>query len=204
MDTYDTLKKEIAAWSHRNDIGPRIDTFIAMAEREMYNNPFRILKIRGQETTLDTVTAGITLALPSDYQSLRELRLNIANRDEQINFRVPEQMKRSRGTGVPTQYTIDSQIEFNRTPDQNYPVRFKYYKTPTPLSSTNQTNEVLSANANIYLFGSLSGLFKYAQDDEQSSLYFQMFLNEIKGTNNLMKRGRYGVSPQMTLNGTTP
>jgi len=201
---YDGLKQEVIDWTHREDIAQRVETFIQIAETEMFNNDIQILKVRGQETTLDTVTAGDTLALPSDYQSLREIRLLIDNDRGRLLTRAPSQMRRDPGTGKPTQFSIKDTIEFNRTPDQNYPIRLVYYKIPAPLSDTNQTNEVLAENANIYLFGAVAAAFMFAVEEQSAAQYYQLFINAIKGTNKSIKQGRYGPAPQMTMNTTTP
>jgi len=204
MNDFDSLKQEIIDWSHRNDVDQRVDTFIQMAETVMYNNPIQILNVRGKETSLTIPTAGKTLALPADYLSMRSIRFDLNNDNGKLLFRTPEQMKRKSGTGRPLYFTVTDQIEFNQTPDQVYNLDIIYHAKPLPLSSTNQTNEVLVQNANIYLFGALAALFQYAQDEQMAAQNFQQFMSEIKGTNKTMKRGRYGTAPQMTLSTTTP
>jgi len=204
LSSYDGLKQEIIDWSHRDDVLPKIDTFIQMAETAMFNNPIQILNVRGKETSLAIPTTGQTLALPADYLSMRSIRFDLNNDNGKLLFRTPEQMKRKSGTGRPLYFTVTDQIEFNQTPDQVYNLDIIYHAKPLPLSSTNQTNEVLVQNANIYLFGALAALFKYAVDEVESQQYYANFIGEIKGTNKLMKKGRYGTAPQMTLNTTTP
>ncbi len=204
LSDYDGLKQEIIDWSHREDIDQRVDTFIQMAENVMYNNPAENLKVRGQEATIVLPTAGQVLALPSDYMEIRAIQFLIPNNNADVLFRSPSQMKRRNGQGKPDYFTITDNIEFNRIPDSVYTVEIKYHSKPQPLSTDNQTNEALLANPNIYLFGALSALFQYAQDEQQAAQNFQQFMNEIKGTNKTMKRGRFGPAPQMTLAGSTP
>ena len=202
LSTFDGLRQEVLDWGHREDVANRVDTFIQMAEFDMYNNPFQVLRVRGQETTNTFTVTGQTLALPTDFMEMREVRFLISQNDQKVIFRTPDQMKRKTGTGRPEFFTVTDQIEFNRVPDSNYTIELKYFAIPTPLSTDNQTNVVLSTNPNIYLFGALSALFKYAMDEQQAAINFQQFMNEIKGTNRAIKRGRYGPAPQMTLAGT--
>lgn len=204
LSTFDNLKLEIIDWSKRGDIDLKVDTFIQMAETEMYANPVEVLRVRGQETRSTATTDGQYLALPDDFQSLRGIRFVIAGEDNELVFRSPEQMQRQPSTGRPEFFTVTSQIEFNRVPDDNYTVEIHYFAKPTPLSSSNATNEVLAANPNIYLFGALWAVFKYAIDEPQSQLYYSQFINAVKGTNRLDKKGRYGPAPVMTAPGCTP
>ena len=63
LDTFDNLKLEIIDFSHRDDIDQKVETFIELAEQEMFANPDEILRVRGQETRLETTTSGQSLAM---------------------------------------------------------------------------------------------------------------------------------------------
>lgn len=204
LDTFDNLKLEIIDWSKRRDIALKLDTFIQMAETEMYANPVEILHIRGQETRVEDTTSGQFLALPTDYQTMRQIRLLVAGQENDLDYRAPSQMDRQPATGRPTMFTITSQIEFNRVPDSNYDLAIDYVALPAALSDSNPSNAVLVANPNIYLFGALWAVFDYAVDEIQSQKYYQMFINSIKGANRLDKKGRYGPAPVMSAPGCTP
>jgi len=204
LDTYENLQLEIIDWSHRSDVDTRIETFITLTESEMFNNPIEILKIRGLEKRVTLVTSGKYLDLPEDYQALRGLRFLIDGEDGQIRYSSPEQMIRQPSTGRPTTFTITSQIEFNREPDQDYSIELQYYALPAILSDENQTNEVLVANPNIYLFGALSALYRWADQPQESQSYYAQFISAIKGSNKLYKKGRYGPTPAISVQGMTP
>jgi hypothetical protein len=205
LDTYTNLKQEVIDFSHRGDLDLKIDTFIDMAETEMYANTQEVLKIRSLET-LDTTatTTSRLIALPTCYQSMRSMRLTINSNTSNLRFRAPEQMVRVGSSGLPQFYTVTDQIEFDRTPDAAYTIEFQYYATPTGLSSSNATNVVLDDNPNIYLFGTLWAVFEYAVDEVQSQKYYTRFINAIKGANKKDKEGRYGPAPAMRIEGSTP
>jgi len=202
--TYDQLVDEIIDWSHREDIDLKVPSCIQMAETEMFNNETQILQIRGQERTVTLPTSGQNLALPADYQSMRSIRLLIPNHDQAVTFRAPSQMARQNPTGRPKFYTIGSDIEFERVPDQVYNVEIKYYALPLALTPSNQTNEVILSNPNMYLFGALWALNLYAQEGQAAGSYYVGFISAIRGANKKDKRGRYGPAPQMTVSTTTP
>ena len=204
LDTFDNLKIEIIEWSHRSDLDLKISVFIQMAEQEMFSNSTESLQLRGSEARAETVTTGKYLALPGDYQSVRSIRIITDAGHNELLFRTPEQMDRRSGTGKPCQFSITSQIEFDITPDQAYTVEMQYFAKPTPLSSSNATNEVLDNFPTIYLFGTLWALFNYAVDEAEAGKYYAQFISAIRGANKIQKRGRYGPAPVMTLEGATP
>lgn len=201
---YDSLKQEIITWAHRDDVDLHIDTFIQLAETDMFSNPIEVLKVRGQEARSTAATSGQYLALPDDFIKMRSLRFLIPGEQWELYQRAPEQMHREPATGRPDQFTVTSQIEFNRVPDSDYEIEMQYFAKPAPLSTTNASNEVLADNPNIYLFGALAALFKWARQPQDSAEYYDQFIDSIKGANMLFKKGRYGANPQMTLEGSTP
>ena len=206
LSNYSELKQSIIAWSFRNDMDLLIDDFILLAETEMFNNSFTNLEVKGQETTDTTLTTTARIvALPTNYQSMRSIRLSLNSFGSEIRFRAPEQMIRSDTTGRPVYFTIvGNNIEFDREPDALYEIEIKYYASPTALSSTNATNTVLTNNPTIYLFGSLWALYTHAVDEVEAQKYYTRFIGAIKGANKQSKSGRYGPAPAMRIEGSTP
>lgn len=206
LSTYEELKQSIINWSHRGDIDLLVDDFILLTETEMFNNAIENLEVKGQETTDDTLTTTSRIvALPSNYQSMRSLRLNLNSFGSEIRFRAPEQMVRQDASGRPSFFTVvGNNLEFDRTPDAVYNIELQYYAFPTPLSTSNASNTVLANNPNIYLFGALAAVYAFATDDIQSAGYYSRFINAIQGANKLSRAGRYGPAPAMRIEGSTP
>ena len=204
LDTYDNLKLEIIDFSHRSDLDLKIDTFIDMAEQDMFANPDEILRVRGQEVRLEDTTSGQFLALPADFQSMRSIQLVTGGGDIELCFKAPADMQQIPGPGQPNFFTVTSQIEFERVPDSDYDIILQYYAIPAPLSSSNQTNAILTTFPNIYLFGALAALWSFANDEVEAARNYQSFIRAIKGANKKDKQGRYGPAPAMTPAGSTP
>jgi len=210
LSNYSELKQSVITWSKRGDVDQLIDDFILIAEDAMLANPTENLKIREQETRSTATLAVDTrfLALPADYVSMRKVTLIV---DDGVNsrwpllFRTPDQMHVTTGSeGQPMQFSVTSQIEFDRTADQNYTIEIQYLAGLTPLSSTNTTNVILDNGPNVYLFGCLWALFRYSQDIEEESRYLSLFLDAITGINRKMNAGRYGPRPRIIPRGTKP
>jgi hypothetical protein len=200
LTTYNELIKEVADWSHRSDLAIKIPDFIMLAEMAMYSNDQEVLTIRSMETISTALTAGQYLALPDDFESARSVRLVTNDNGGELRFQAPEQMKKESSGGRPTFFTIvGNEIQFNRTPDSEYTIEVQYYRKATPLSATNQTNEILTNHPSIYLFGALTALFSYSLDTEQQMKYNQMFLVALKGANKADKKGRYGPAMAMSI-----
>lgn len=206
LDTYNNLKIEIIKWSKRDDLDLDIDTFIDLAETEMFNNSVENLKVRGQESTYTTTlsTTLRTLALPADYISSRSVRIQISDDSRKIEYAAPEFMNIRDGNGIPLFFTITDEIEFDVIAEAAYGFDMQYIGKPTALSSSNQTNAVLTNNPNIYLFGSLWALKQRTEEFEESANYYAQFINAIKGANKQYFEGQFGPAPVMRVDGMTP
>ncbi len=197
---FDELVKEVIDWSHRDDLGTKIPLFIQLAENAMYSNSVNPLKVRQLETITTQLTTSNLISLPTNYESMRSVRLVIDSGSGKLTYQAPEQMNRQTGTGRPLFFTIvGDQLEFSRTPDQSYTIEFQFYARADNLSPINQTNAILTNHPSIYLFGALAALFKFAQDTEQELSYSGQFLDSIAGANKADKKGRYGPAPSMSL-----
>jgi hypothetical protein len=201
LDTFDNLKLEIIDWSHRNDIDLKVDTFINLAEVEMFSNSTKRLKVRSGET-LTTATASTSsrfLALPSGFLEMRRLRIDADEGFLPLTYRTPEQLRSTDGPARPRFFTVTDQIEFNTVPDEAYTIEFQILAEFTPLSDSNQTNPVLTLEPNVYLFGALAQVFSWANDAENQLKYEGKFISAIRGANKKYNAGKYGQSPVMKL-----
>jgi len=207
LDNYANLKEEIIDWSGRDDMDLLIDTFIDMAEQEMYANVVEPLKLRDGEvlTAFSTNTSDRFVALPTGYQSMRKVRIQIVDGESyEMRYRTPGQLNIKSSVGMPQFFTVTDQIEFDRVSDQVYAGEFQYFQEFTALSSSNTINAVLTKFPTIYLFGALWALKLKAEEPQAADGYYQRFINAIKGANNKHELGRYGPSPVMRIEGITP
>lgn len=206
LANYSQLYAAIGDWSHREDVGSYIDDFITLAEKEFYFNLDTPLRVREMEA-LDTSacsTANRFLALPTDFLESRRLDLTVSGLRKPIKYVTPNMLDIQTGTGYPTFFTITDQIEFDILPDQPYVTNLQYYKTLTALDSTNTTNAILTKYPNIYLYGALWALFKWARNDEEAAKFYNDFIRAIDGANIASQRGRYGASASCRPRGATP
>ena len=107
--------------------------------------------------------------------------------------------------GTPHEYTVTSQVELDRIPDTVYTVESQFWQKPTPLSSSNTTNAVLTNHPNVYLFGCLWAVnHVYHQETDVAANYYIKFLGAIKGANKEAKKARIGAMPTVKMRVPTP
>ena len=128
---------------------------------------------------------------------MRRLRLDLDEGFSPLDYREPDQLGSIDGPGKPRFFTLTSQIEFNTVPDEAYTVEMQYIADFTPLSSSNQTNHVLTNSPNIYLFGALTALFAYTKDEQEKAKYEDLFISAIRGANKKNRLGQYSPGPVM-------
>lgn len=209
LDTYANLKSAIGSWSHRTDVTTLIDDFIDLCEVEMYApslDGHKGLRLRAMESR-DETTTGTTdqyHALPANFVEMRRLEIITNTGNWDVKFRTPSQLVYQIAAGRPKYFTVTTQLEFDRVPDQAYEFEMQYYKTLTALSSANTSNAVLTNYPTIYLYGSLWALNVWAENDAMEDRYYKKFMEAIEAANLKDQAGRYGPSPVMTFDGPTP
>jgi hypothetical protein len=210
LATYDDLVTSILKWSHRNDVDmdDLIPDFISMAESDMFANAEEILEPRSIEKTSTATAVGTSpnesrfIELPPRYIQQRDFRITYLNKELKLTYHTPNAMRILDGTGLPCNFTVTNQIELDTVPDQDYTLTMKYYAKPAPLTPDNQTNEILTSDPSIYLYGALHQCFLWSEDDNEANKYWLKFITAIRGANKRAKAGRYGASPAIKFVGS--
>jgi hypothetical protein len=207
LDNYSNFKAAVLRFTgDRNDISDVIDDAISLADSQIYANTTTPLRIRSMETrsTATLNTSSRFLELPDGFLMMRRLKIDNDLGDCDIRYRTPDQLPLHGNTGMPRFFTVTSQLEFERVPDSAYTVEMQYFRRLAVISGSNPTNDILTNYPNIYLFGTLSEVYKYAAEEEKSQYYYTQFIEAIAGANHQDRRGRYGSSPIQRIEGSTP
>lgn len=204
LSSYAELKDEIQSWAHRSDteMVSRIDTFILLAEKEMWTK----LQIRDMEA-LSTSSLSISsryLALPSGFESMRSISLVSGGKYHDLYSARPSNLRIKDGAGIPSHYCITSQIEFDRIPSSAFTAEIRYFKALTGLSSSNTTNAVLSRFPLIYLHGALKYFGLWAEDVDFHNTYAALFLGAVDDANAKDMKASKGAAASMQIRGSTP
>lgn len=206
LSNYTELKASIADWLARDSLTAIIPDFIAMCETQ-FN---RRLRIRIMENTLSlTTVAGTgTVALPANFKSMRVIYLD-SDPDHPLNYRTPEQLIKeypSTNQSRPLAYTLEGDnIRLGPIPDAAYSLSGIYYKAVSALSDSNLTNVMLTANPDLYLYGTLLQAAPYLGQDARinvwSTFYLQI-LEDIQTEDDLDRH--FGASLQMRTDTNNP
>jgi hypothetical protein len=189
----------------------RIPTFIQLAEAKFNRELFvRQMENRSQ-TTIDTTSTGPEfISLPSDFQSMRRIRLSSVTGKPHLDFKSGTQLDEyrfSRGntTGQPLFFTIfGAEIEIAPTPDQNYTIEMVYRKN-IPALASNSTNWLLTLAPDLYLYGALLESAPYIKEDDRIQTWGLGFKTALDGVNSLGMTSTFNAAPlAMRSSGATP
>lgn len=200
ITTYAELKQNILDYTKRtgNDILSKLDQFIDSAESDIWE----VLRVREMEyrTTGTTSTSDRFLALPTGFIRLRQLQITVDSVLYGMRQVPLAHMKIQDAAGIPYQFAITSQIEFNRTSDQAYTIEFDYIRQLTALSSSNTSNDILTNHPNVYLSACLKHAFLWTMQYDLAEYWEGAFQKHVSRANRESRKGSV-VNPSIYVDG---
>jgi hypothetical protein len=149
----------------------RIPSFIQLAEAKFNRQLFlRQMEQRSIAVVDLSSTEPEFIALPSDFQSMRRIRLSSVAGKPCLEFRSGAQIDEYRTSVAdvparPRYFTVFSnEIELAPTPDAAYTIEMVYRQFVPPLA-TNGTNWLLASAPDLYLYGALLEAAPYIKED---------------------------------------
>jgi hypothetical protein len=149
----------------------RQPTFIQIFEAQMNRSLFTRQMEARSTTTIDiTTTEPEMISLPTDFQSMRRVRLSSVTGKPFLEFKSGTQMDDYRSSianvsAQPKYFTIfGTEMELGPTPDANYTIEM-VYRANIPALAANSTNWLLTMAPDLYLYGSLLHSAPYIKED---------------------------------------
>ena len=201
ISTYDELKTAVANWLDRDDLTDRIPEFIALAEARMN----RVLRLRMMESkyTASTVASQRNYALPTGYIQMRNFQINTSPVTP-LQYVSPEIYDRLWGGstgGTPQFYTIiTNEIQLGPVPGSVLTLEMLFYKKITALSGTNTTEQMLTDNPDIYLYGALLEAEPFIMNDERVGLWAKGFEQAVINLQEQDNKDRHSGSALRVMN----
>ena len=201
ISTYNELKTAVANWLDRDDLTDRIPEFIALAEARMN----RVLRLRMMESkyTASTVASQRNYALPTGYIQMRNFQINTSPVTP-LQYVSPEIYDRLWGGstgGTPQFYTIiANEIQLGPIPGSVLTMEMLFYKKITALSGTNTTEQMLTDNPDIYLYGALLEAEPFIMNDERVALWAKGFAQAVADLQEQDNKDRHSGSALRVLN----
>lgn len=186
FSTYSDLVSAIGAWTHRADLVSVIPDFIRLAESRLQND----LDVRqlGQLATLTTTSGSNLVALPSDFNQMRCLSVNVGGVVQVLDNMRPEiliQRYGSATSSTPKNYSmVGGNLMLGPTPSGVQSLSLEYVATIAALSVSNPTNTVLSAYPEAYLHCCLIFAGQYLRDAEFVAGMEQLYATDVERINN--------------------
>lgn len=189
----------------------RIPTFIQLAEAKFNRELF----VRQMETrsvaTIDTTTSEPEfISLPTDFQSMRRIRLSSVSGKPTLAFMSGQQLEEWRMmhnnvSGTPKFFSImGTEIELAPTPSADCVVEMVYRKNIPPISIA-LTNWLLTLAPDLYLYGALLESAPYMKEDDRIQTWALGFKTALDGLNNLGLVSSFNAGPMTaSITGVTP
>ena len=177
VGTFAELKVAAANWLDRSDLTDRIPEFIAFAEAR-FNRVLRIRDMETVSTAISTAAGTREYSLPTGFVQMREFHLT-TDPLTPLSYITPEMMSRiwaGSSQGKPEVFTIIADnVRLGPNPDAVYTTSMLYYKKITALSASATTNDMLTNNPDIYLYGTLLEATPFIMQDERVGLWLAAF-----------------------------
>jgi hypothetical protein len=215
INTFATLVTAATEWLARDQdatLIARIPDFITLLEAKA-NRMLFVPQMESRSTT--TVDTGTTepeyISLPTDFQTMRRIRLSSVTGKPSLRFLSGTQIDEMRYasdnvTDQPTSYTIiGSELELYPTPNEDYTLEMVYRATIPALNASNTTNWLLTLAPDFYLYGTLLESAPYIKEDGRIQTWALGLSTALDGLNNLGFRQSFDAGPSdITLPGVTP
>jgi hypothetical protein len=196
------LQAAVADWLADASLVQRVPDFITLAEGKLNRTIVHpSMEQRSTATVATTSDEPEFISLPTDFQSMRRIRLNDVEGKPEIAFLSEVQLNETRTNivnvaGRPAFYTIfGDEFELVPTPDDDYELELVYRKNITALSTSNTTNWLLTLAPDVYLYGSLLQAAPYMEDNDKLPIWSAAYQSALDELNTHGTRLKFGGSP---------
>ncbi len=189
----------------------RIPTFVQLAEAK-FNRQLFARQMESRATAVVNLASAEPefISLPSNFQSMRRVRLSSVTGKPCLAFRSGTQMDEYRFTtsnvaGRPLYFTVfGTEIELAPSPDQAYAIEMVYRANIPPLAS-NPGNWLLTLAPDLYLYGALLESAPYIKEDGRIQTWGLGFAAALNELNSIGLTSTFNAGPmQVTASGATP
>ena len=196
IGTYAQLKTAAANWLDRSDLTDRIPEFIALAEAR-FNRELRTRDMETVSTAISTVAGTREYSLPTGFVQMKEFHLS-TDPLTPLAYITPEMMTRlwaGSAQAKPQVFTIIADnVRLGPAPDAVYTTSMLYYKTFTALSDSATTNEMLTNNPDVYLYGTLLEAEPFIMNDQRIQVWLGAFDRAVASIQNQDNKDRHSGS----------
>lgn len=210
--TYSDLVTAVAEWLARDDLNDRIPDFITLAEAKFNRVLFHPGMEKRSTTTVNTsADEPEFITLPSNFQTMRRVRLSSVTGKPSLEFLSQTQMADYRYSidnvsAQPLYYSVmGDELELAPTPNEAYTLEMVYRAYIPGLTALNTSNWLLTLAPDLYLYGSLLESAPYIKEDARLGVWAEAVRVVIDQLNTLGDRQIFDAGPStIRLPGITP
>jgi len=179
----------------------RIPTFIQLAEAK-FNRQLFVRQMEQRATALVDLGSNEPefISLPSDFQSMRRVRLSSVTGKPCLEFKSGTQMDEYRFAtsdvaARPRYFTVfGGELELAPTPDAAYTIEMVYRQSVPPLAA-NGNNWLLTMAPDLYLYAALLESAPYIKEDARIQTWGLGFTSALADLNNLGLTSTFNAGP---------
>jgi len=202
IGTFAQLKTAAANWLDRSDLTDRIPEFISLAEAR-FNRVLRIRDMEVVSTSISTVAGTREYSLPTRFVQMKEFHLT-TDPLTPLSYITPEMMTRMQAgssKSKPQVFTIIADnVRLGPNPDAVYTTSMLYYQAFAALSDAATTNDMLTNNPDVYLYGTLLEAEPFIMNDERVPLWLAAFEKAVGDIQNQDNKDRHSGSQLRVMN----
>ena len=202
IGTFAELKTAAANWLDRSDLTSRIPEFITLAEAR-FNRVLRIRDMEVVSTSISTSAGTREYSLPTRFVQMKEFHLT-TDPLTPLSYITPEMMTRMQAgssKSKPQVYTIIADnVRLGPNPDAVYTTSMLYYQAFAALSDAATTNDMLTNNPDVYLYGTLLEAEPFIMNDERVGLWLAAFEKAVGDIQNQDNKDRHSGSQLRVMN----
>jgi len=179
----------------------RVPSFIQLAEAKFNRQLFHRQMEQRSIAVVDLSSAEPEfIALPSDFQSMRRIRLSSVSGKPTLEYRSGAQIDEYRAStaDVPAQpryFTIfGDEMELAPTPDAVYTIEMVYRRLIPPLA-TSGTNWLLTSAPDLYLYGALLEAAPYIKEDARIQTWGLGLTSALGDLNTIGQTSTFNAGP---------
>lgn len=188
ISTYNELVSACGNWLHRSGLDDRIPEFITIGEARIG----REVRARQMEARVSTTPTTAYSDLPSDYLSMRAIRIKGSNIGW-LTYLTPDEFFgsfASANTASSKYYTIfGDELVFPATPSGD--IELWYYKKLAALSGA--TNTLFTSNPDLYLYAAMAAAQPFLAKDSKIPVWEALYQQTKDSVNDQHKEGRFPV-----------
>ena len=200
---------EYLARDHDATLIARIPTFIQLTEAK-FNRQLFVRQMEERATAVVDLGSNEPefISLPSDFQSMRRVRLSSVPGKPCLEFKSGTQMDEYRfassdNAARPRYFTVfGNEIELAPTPDAAYTIEM-VYRQNVPSLASNASNWLLTMAPDLYLYGALLESAPYIKEDARIQTWGLGFTTALADLNNFGLTSTFNAGP-MTVRVSGP